>query len=65
MRQKSTTMFISIRYQKKVFNTFAHYGQASFNSGFRAGKLYYPQGFLEECKYAVKEKRCLNILLRI
>ena len=26
-------------------------------SGFRAGKNYYPQVLLEECKYVVKEKR--------
>ena len=26
------------------------------NSAFRAGKNYYPQVFLEECKYVVKEK---------
>ena len=25
------------------------------NSVFRTGKNYYPQAFLEECKYAVKE----------
>ena len=27
------------------------------DSVFRAGKNYYPQVFLEECKYAVKEKK--------
>ena len=27
------------------------------DSGFRTGKNYYPQVFLEECKYAVKEKK--------
>ena len=26
-------------------------------SVFRTGKNYYPQVFLEECKYAVKEKK--------
>ena len=30
---------------------------------FRTGKNYYSQVFLEECKYVVKEKRHLNILL--
>ena len=28
-----------------------------FDSVFRSGKNYYPQVFLEECKYVVKEKR--------
>ena len=58
-------MFMSIRYQKRALNTFAVYGWANFHSVFRAGKKYYPQVFLEACKYVLKEKRCLNILLRI
>ena len=33
------------------------------DSVFRTGKNYYPQVFLEECKYVVKKKRCLSILL--
>ena len=33
------------------------------DSVFRTGKNYYPQVFLEEYKYVVKEKRCLSILL--
>ena len=33
------------------------------DSVLRTSKNFYPQVFLEECKYAVKEKRCLNILL--
>ena len=32
---------------------------------FRTGKSYYPQVFLEECKYAVKEKKILSLLLMI
>ena len=28
-----------------------------FDSVFRTGKNYYPQVFLEECKYVVKEKK--------
>ena len=35
------------------------------DSVFRTGKNYYPQGFLEECKFEVKEKRCQNMLLMI
>ena len=34
------------------------------DSAFKMGKNYYPQVFLEECKYVVKEKKiCLSILL--
>ena len=33
------------------------------DSVFRTGKNYYPQVFLEECKYVVKEKISLSILL--
>ena len=33
------------------------------DSVYRTDKIYYPQVFLEECKYVVKEKRCLSILL--
>ena len=35
------------------------------DSVFRASKNYYPQILLEECKYVVKEKRFLSILLTI
>ena len=33
------------------------------DSVFRTGRNYYPHVFVEECKYAVKEKKCLSILL--
>ena len=33
------------------------------NSVFRTGKNYYLQALLEECKYVVKGKKCLSILL--
>ena len=34
------------------------------DSIYRTGRNYYPQVILEECKYAVKEKkRCLSMLL--
>ena len=33
------------------------------DSIFRAGNNYYLRVFLEECKYVVKEKRMLSILL--
>ena len=32
---------------------------------FRTGNNYNLQVFLEECKYVVKEKKCLNILLNM
>ena len=35
------------------------------NSAFRAGKNYYHQVFLEECKYVVTEKTFMSILLTI
>ena len=28
-----------------------------FDSIFKTGKNYYPQGFLEECKHVIKEKK--------
>ena len=34
------------------------------NSVFRTGKNYYPQVFLEECKYVVKEKKVPKILMK-
>ena len=36
-----------------------------FDSVFKKGKNYYPQVFLEECKYVTKVNRCLNIFLKI
>ena len=33
------------------------------NSVFRTGKNYYPQVFLEECKYIVKEKKILKYII--
>ena len=35
------------------------------DSVFRTGKYYYLQVFLEECKYVIKEKKFLNLLLMI
>ena len=32
------------------------------DSVFRAGKNYYPQLFLEECKYVIKEKKMLEYI---
>ena len=59
--------FMAIRYQKKVLNIFVYL----INFVFRMGKNYYPQVFLEECKYIYKKKkkkkkrRFSNILLNI
>ena len=33
------------------------------HSVFRIDKNFYPQVLLRECKYVVKEKKCLSILL--
>ena len=33
------------------------------DSVFRTGKNYYPQLFLEECKYVVKEKKIHNHII--
>ena len=33
------------------------------DSVFRTGKSYYPQVFLEECKYVVKEKKIPNYII--
>ena len=33
------------------------------DSVFRTGKNYYPQLFLEECKYVVKEKKIHNYII--
>ena len=45
--------FMAIRYQKKVLNIFVYL----INFVFRIGKNYYPQVFLEECKYIYKKKK--------
>ena len=33
------------------------------NSVLRTGKIYYPQVFLEECKYVVKEKKISKYII--
>ena len=33
------------------------------HSVFRTGKNYYPQVFLQECKYVVKEKKIHNYII--
>ena len=60
--KKSTQDFIIIKYHKKVLNLFC-LSVILIDSLFRTDKIYYAQEFLEECKYIVKEKRCLDILL--
>ena len=35
------------------------------NSVFRTGKNYYPQVFLEECNYVVKEKNICKYIMKI
>ena len=45
------------KYQKKVLNVFICLSVILIDSVFRTSKSYYPQVFLEYCKYAVKEKK--------
>ena len=55
--EKSTQNSTIIKYQKKVLNLFiCQWFVIWINSVFRTGKNYYPQVFLEECKYIVQEK---------
>ena len=56
--QKSTQITIIIEYQKKVCMYTMYLFISSFNRFcFRTGKNYYPQVFLEECIYVLKEKK--------
>ena len=41
--------------QKKVYNLFIYLSVILIDSVFTTGKNYYPQVFLEECKYTIKE----------
>ena len=56
MMEKSTQISTIIKYQKKVLNLF-FLSVLLIDSVFRAGKSYYPEVPLEECKYVVKEKK--------
>ena len=56
MKEKSTEMIITIRYQKKVLNTFVHQ-RIFIDFAFRTDKNYHPQVFLEEFKNVVKERK--------
>ena len=54
--EKSTHIFTIIRFSIYLFIS-------SFNrSCFRIAKNYYPQVYLEECKYIVKEKKIPNYI---
>ena len=57
--EKSTQMSITIKYQ------FICLSVILIDSVFRRGKNYYPQVFLEKCKFDVKEKKCQSISQRI
>ena len=54
-KEKSTQIFIIIKYQKKI-EDLIRLSVILIDSVFRTGKNYYPEVFLEECKYVVKEK---------
>ena len=51
--EKSTHIFTIIKYQKKVLNL----SVILIDYVFRIGKNYYPQVFLNECKFVAKEKK--------
>ena len=53
--EKSTQIFVIIKYQKKVLSLCL--SVILIDSVFRTGKNHYPQVFLERCKYVVKEKK--------
>ena len=52
--EKSAQIFTITKYQKKAFSCLS---EILINSVFRIGKNYFPQVFLQECKYVVKKKR--------
>ena len=56
MKEKSTQVFMGIKYQKKVLSVFA-YQLYSIDSVFKTSKNYHFQVFFEEFKYVVKEKK--------
>ena len=58
LKEKSIQIFMEIKYQKQVLNVLSN-----IDSDFRTSKNYYPKLYLEKCKYVIKEKRCINILL--
>ena len=59
---KINTNFHNNKIPKEGFQCFC-LSNILIDSVFTAGKHYYPQEFVEECKYALKEKRCQSLLL--
>ena len=51
--EKSTAIFTIMKYQKKALCV----SVILIDSVYKKDKNYYPQVFLEECKYVVKEKK--------
>ena len=62
--RKTHAKFQDNRIPREVFQ-FICLSVILIDSVFRTDKNYYPQVFLEECRYVVKEKWFLNILLTI
>ena len=58
--EKSTQIFMTTRYQKKVLKLFVC--RCFWLIFFKTGKIYYPQVFLEECKYITKGKKTHNYI---
>ena len=61
---KTNTNFHDDNLPKKRFQ-YIHLSVILMTANFRTGENYYPPLFLEEYKYFVKEKRYLNIVLKI
>ena len=57
--EKSTQISTKIKYQKKALNA----SVILIDSFYEKYKIYYLQVFLVECKYDIKEKRSLSLLL--
>ena len=56
--EKSTQFFTIVKYQKKAFSVLSKSNIDWFSyKVYKKDEDYYPQVFLEECKYAFKEKR--------
>ena len=60
MKEKSTQIFMIIEGSQYICLSVI-----LIDSIFRTSKSYYPQVFLKECKHVIKEKRCINTVLKI
>ena len=56
MKEKSIQIFIIIKFQKEG-SYYICQKMVLLDAAFKMTKTYYPQMFLEECKYIAKEKK--------